>query len=194
MQTNIWTIIQTVLTQTAQAFLWKKKTRQHTSVWFLIIFSLQFQHWLRLKFNPKKVEFKIVVRCTQGAKNTVSTRPRQVILSVGQVWICAYSSKRTSQHLGHTTFFWRSDKTCLFSQFFQLAQRTSRVKKLDKENRRLTWPLDKCISIFFSCSVCGILSQNTCDSDCYFLLAEYTNLYNYHASIPLHKSNVCELF
>ena len=30
---------------------------------------------------------KVKIRWIQGAKNTVSTRPRQVILSVGQVWL-----------------------------------------------------------------------------------------------------------
>ena len=35
----------------------------------------------------------IIKNIVLAAKNTVSTRPRQVILSVGQVWVCVYSSK-----------------------------------------------------------------------------------------------------
>ena len=56
---------------------------------------------------------KCVIKHTQGAKNTVSTHPRQVILSVGQV-----THLPTGQVIKYA---------CSFSSF-QLAQRTSRVK------------------------------------------------------------------
>ena len=79
---------------------------------------------------------KCVIKHTQGAKNTVSTHPRQVILSVGQVSVSVSVSsclliQRTSKHLGHNSSAHFSvqaiKRVCAFSSF-QLAQRTSRVK------------------------------------------------------------------
>ena len=87
-------------------------------------------------------------------KKMVSTRPRQIVLSLGQMSLCSVI-QRTSKHLEHNYSAHFSRQTFTFSSF-QLAQRTSRVKSWTgkREDSLAHWTS---ASQSFSLDLCTVL-------------------------------------